>query len=387
MNEIKVYISLKEAEELIFNSCLIVREDRFDVKRAQGLLGISLYLNGNMLSNHGVNKLILFSAINYFEVPENDKNLFINHYRIPLGLLKTSGRKVRDVSKNEMAIDDYVYNFDGYVQLRNGLFSMMHKVYENISNNQLRQSLMNTFKEFNFLSELKKKLLHELIKESKFPILTVKVDKFVTDNFFRVTWWGKFIVENYIPKLNIKDEKDVISIRKWLRGFLEFNDFDNLNKNINTIPEELKAEIDFLLGYYLAAFYKESFNSENNFFDDLYNLIHYENKDEVLSWVSFFTSIFKENEQAIYFVKALKEESFKIEKLAFELSTNNLEISMDSVYDFNIINLEESCLLSEFLELKHGVNNQKPTLIKITQARNVFKNNFFKEELLKLVLI
>lgn len=384
MSEIKVYISLKEAEELIFNRCLVIREDRFDVKRAQGLLSICLFIDGEMLTNHSENKLVLFSAINCFEIPENDENLFINHYRIPLGLVKTNVRKVRDISKNEMPIDDYGYSFNGYLQLRNGLFSILHKVYEKTSNNQVRQTYINTLKEFNSLSELKRKLLIELLKDSKFPILTVKVDKFVTDNFFRVTWWGKFIVENYLPKLNIEDEKDVTYIRKWLRGFLEFNNFDILNKNINTIPEELKAEIDFLLGYYLAAFYKESLNSEKNFFDDLYNLIHYENKDEVFSWVSFFTSIFKENDQAIYFVKSLRQDVFKIEKLAFELSLNKLEISIDNNFDFFIRNKEESQLISEFLELKYGVYDQNPKLIEINEAKSVFKNNFFEEELYKI---
>ena len=384
MNEIKVYISLKEAEELIFNRCLVVREGRFDITRAQGLFSICLFIYGDMLSNHGGSKLILFSAINYFEIPENDENLFINHYRIPLGLIKTNGRKVRDVSKNEIPIDDYGYNFDGYVQLRNGLFSILHRVYELNSNHQYRQTSIQTLKEFNSLSELKRKLLIELLKDSKFPILTVKVDKFVTDNFFRVTWWGKFIVENYLPKLNVEDEEDIVSIRKWLRGFLEFDNFDVLNEKLNTIPIELKMEMDFLLGYYLASFYKETFSADNNFFDKLYSLIHYENKDKMLSWVSFFTSIFKENEQALYFVKSLKEDSFKIEKLAFELAGNKLEIEIDNNYDFLFKDIEESQLISEYLELKHGVHEKNPILIKRNEARNVFKNNFFKEELYKI---
>jgi hypothetical protein len=384
MSEIKVYISLKEAEELIFNRCLVIREDRFDVKRAQGLLSICLFIDGEMLTNHSENKLVLFSAINCFDIPEEEKNLFINHYRIPLGLIKLSERKVRDISKNQMPIDDYGFSFDGYVQIRKGLFSILYRVYEKKSNNQFRKSSIQTLKGFNSLSELKRKLLNEILKDSKFPILTVKVDKFVTDNFFRVTWWGKFIVENYLPKLNIEDEKDIISIRKWLRGFLEFNNFDVLNKNLNTIPIELKMEIDFLLGYYLASFYKESFNLEDNFFDKLYNLIHYENKDEMFSWVSFFTSVFKENDQAIYFVKSLREDVFKIEKLAFELSLNKLEISIDNNFDFFIRNKEESQLISEFLELKYGVYDQNPKLIEINEAKSVFKNNFFEEELYKI---
>jgi hypothetical protein len=384
MNEIKVYISLKEAEELIFNRCLIVREGRFDITRAQGLFSICLFIDGDMLSSHGDNKLILFSAINCFEIPENDENLFINHYRIPLGLVKTSGRKVRDVSKNEMAIDDYGYNFDGYVQLRNGLLSILQKIYKKTTNLQYRETSINTLKEFNILSGIKRKLLIELLKDTKFPILTVKVDKFVSDNFFRVTWWGKFIVDNYLPELNIDNEEKIISIRKWLRSFLEFNDFDILNKNINTIPEELKNEIDFLLGYYLASFYKESFDSEKSFLDDLYNLIHYENKDEVFSWISFFTSIFKDNTKTIYFVKALREDVLKIEKLAFELSINKLEIEIDSNYDFILNKIDESQLISEYLGLKHGVSDKNPILIKKTEAKRVFKNNLFEEELNKI---
>jgi hypothetical protein len=384
MNEIKVYVSLKEAEELIFNRCLILREGRFDIARAQGLLSICLFLNGNMLSNHGENKLILFTAINYFEIPENDENLFINHYRIPLGLVKTSGRKVRDVSKNEMTIDDYGYKFDGYVELRNGLLSILQKIYEKTTNLQYRETSINTLNEFNVLSEIKRKLLIELLKDTKFPTLAVKVDKFVSDNFFRVTWWGKFVVDNYLPKLNIDGEEKIIAIRKWLRSFLKFNDFDVLNKNINTIPEELKNEIDFLLGYYLASFYKESFDTEKKFLDDLYNLIHYENKDVVFSWISFFNSFYMDNTKTAYFVKALREDVLKIEKVAFELSINKLEIEIDNNYDFILNKIDESQLISEYLELKHGVSDKNPILIKKTEAKRVFKNNFFDEELIKV---
>lgn len=384
MDEIKVLISLKETEELIFKGCLILREKRFDFIKPKELLSVRLFIDGGKLINHSGNKLILFSAINYFEIPENDKNLFINHYQIPLGFIKTKDRKVRDVTKNEMPRDYCGYNFDGYVQLRKGLLSVLYRIYEKKSNNQFRQSFIATLKEFNALSELKRKLLIELLKDSKFPILKVKVDKFVTDNFFRVTWWGKFIVDNYLPKLNIEDEKDIISIKKWLRGFLELNNFDVLNENLNTTPAELKMEMDFLLGYYLASFYKESFNTNNNFFEELYNLIHYENKDEVFSWISFFTSIFKENDQAKYFIKSLKEDVFKIEKLAFELSFKKLEIEIDNNFDFFVRNIEESKLISEFLELKHGFNYKSPRLIKITEAKNVFKNNFFEEELYKI---
>ncbi|SNR32498.1 hypothetical protein SAMN06265371_101279 [Lutibacter agarilyticus] len=386
MTEIKVYISLKEAEELIFNRCLVLRENRLNIKRAQALLSICLFVDKNMLSNYNGNHLILFTAVNCFDIPENEENLFINHYKLPQGLIKLSERKVRDTFKNQMILDEYEYDFNDYVKMRNGLLGIFYHNFSNSSGGKFKLKTIKVLQEFNSLSGIRRKLMLELLKESKFPILNVKVDKFVTDNFFRVTWWGKFIVDNYIPSLNINCDEDVIAIKKWLREFLQFDSIDILNNNLASVPLELELEIDFLLGYYLASIHIESFNAENDFFEKLYQQINYDNKDELFCWVAFFISIFNQNILSVYFIKSLRKDVFNIEKLAFELSQNNFEMPFDKSYDFSLKDVEQVKLISEFLELKHGRFNQTPQLIKSKDAKNVFKNNFFEEQFKKIGL-
>jgi hypothetical protein len=383
METTKIYISLKETEELIFNRCLVFSINRLEVKRAQGLMSIAFEIEKSKLIEFENNYVVLFSAVRSFEIPEKEQNLFLNHYRLPLGLLEYSTRIVRDSSNENSVFDEQSieYNPKRYLQLRNGLIGIFEKGYVNINNAEFILSAKSVINQFYSLSKFKQELLVSLFEQSKFPLLTVKMDKFVTDNFYRVTWWGKFIVDNYLNKLDNKTPEEIDVIKKWLRGFLHFDSIAQINQLLNNIPEELKDEIDFILGYYFASVYFEYFQSDKNFLNKLISEIRYNDIYSLQCWISFFKSLFDENKIYLYFVKSLSDEIFEIEKMTFDLSNNNFKFSLDNRYEFNFKEINKEKLIQDYLSLKFGGNNHNPQIIASNKTKSLFINNLSRENL------
>lgn len=381
----KVYISLKESEDLIFDKSLTVPKNRLDIQRAQDLLSVNIVVDPGDLLEESNQYLILFSAIKIFDIPEDEINLFVNHYRVPTGLINTIGRKVRDHSKRKNTLP-FVENEDSrqinnYLRLRNAMAGMLHYNYEMYAANHEEYDVHSVLNAFTELSEIKKLLLLRLFEEERIPIFKVNVDKFVTEHYYRIVWWGKFISDNYLKKLNVKNEEDLKNPRLWLKGFLEFENIDRLNKQLIQVPDELKEEINFLLGYYFAAIKFESFHLENNYFMELYEEITYEHKNELFYWISFFTSFFNPGISQIYFIDSLRQEVLGLEKLAYELTQNELQLGTSEKTNFGFKEIERSTLIAEFDQLKNGRNKKPPQLIKASDAKIVFQNELFIDNL------
>jgi len=383
MAEIKVYISLKEAEGLVFKRFLLLDKERFNVKKAQGLYSILLLVEKGMRLDFESKYLILFSAVNYFDIPENEKTLFTNHYKVPLGLIKLSNRLVKDDLSGQYTISDNNYSFTNYIQIRNGLLGVFHLSYSKASQEKFKNKSIKVLNEFNSLSEIRRKLLQELLTDFKFPVLAVKTNRLVTDTLFRVVWWGKFIVDSYLPSLNINNEESK-AIKTWIKNFFNFDKINLINKNLATVPEGLGMDIDFLLGYYFASCYSEFFNEDSDFLDKLFNDIEYNNKEELFCWISFFTSMMNQNVSSIYFVKSLRNDILNIENIAIELSQNNFELPIEKDYEFSLRNINKEELILEYVQLKYGGNKKAVKLISSQEAKNVFTNNLFKSGLQKV---
>ncbi|MEC5167242.1 uncharacterized protein YdcH (DUF465 family) [Flavobacterium sp. PL11] len=380
----EIYISLKEAENLIFSRCLILSKNRLDVKRAQGLLSVNITIEEDKLLDFESNNIVLFSAVQSFEIPDKELNLFINHYRVPMGLLKLNSRKIRDTSDSKEVFNERNtdYNPQKYLRLRNGLTGICNLGYSKIANLELVNTGEKILNEFTSLSDFRKKMLLQLTNETKFPLLTVKVDKFVTDTFFRITWWGKFSIDNYVNQLGNSNAEEVELIKKWFRGFLQFDDLKHTNQLLSQIPEALNDEIDFILGYYFAAVYSESFQAESDFLDKLNTEIKFIRQDNLNYWISFFKSLFDEKMGYLYFVKSIDKELFKIEKLALELTSSDFENSQK--VDFKFIKVDDQELLSAFLSLREGGDNHNPLVIKNEDANTIFNNNLSPTNIKKI---
>lgn len=377
----KIYISLKEAENLIFHKCLIIPKNRLDIKRAQGLFSINFSIDETKLLDYDTKYAILFSSVLFFEIPEKELNLFINHYKLPLGLIELSPREIRDTNENQNLFSEINenYNPNKYLQLRNGLIGVCNLGYSYIGNDAFIKEGEKLLNDFFSLSILQKKLLIELSNELEFPLFKVKVDKFVIDTFFRITWWGKFIAENHLNKLENQDAIEIDSAKKWLKDFFYLKDVKEINLQLNKIPSLLNDDKDFLLGYYFAALYFETLQSERKTLNDIYKNIEYSNKNILMYWITFFQSFFDVSVRNLYFIKPVNSEIFKLEKLAFELINNDFENA--HIDNFNFIKAENKELLSCFLSLKEGGTNHNPKVINLSEAKDVFKNNFSEDNL------
>lgn len=383
--EKKIYVTLKEVENLIFNKYLEVEKERLEIGRAQGLFGIDLNLNLEDLIQKEDKLVILFSAITRIGIPQNDERLFIRHYKVPAGLLALEGRNIRDQSKEEIPFPEQEKEeqkeLKDYKQLRHGMVGMVYNAYQMKTVGLDQNSMVKALQDVAALSPLKRQLLTTLLEYDEIPILEVRMDKIVTNHFFRVVWWAKFIKDHYLDTLNLKDEVREKSISYWLRGFLEFDNIEHLNKQLAETPDELRGEIDFLLGYYFAVVNFESYSYTNDFIQTLYERINYEFKDELFNWISFFISFYTPTTNRIYFVESLRESIFEIEKLAYGLAVNSMEINDEFSFHYELKQLEKVALITEYGFLINGSSRVAPRLVKENEVKEVFRNQFFQDNL------
>jgi hypothetical protein len=177
MKDLKIYISLKEAENLIFNRILDLSKERLVVHRAKGLFSVSININEDDLIEHNSKIIILFSAIQLFEVLEKDRNLFLNHLKIPEGLLLVSKSRemVRDEDrKAELFDDNSQYDIKKYTLLRNGGIGLYNLTCELSETKDLFAAVQSVFHSIFEVSKFKESLLTGLLYTGKFPIKEVK---------------------------------------------------------------------------------------------------------------------------------------------------------------------------------------------------------------------
>src|SRR5690606_18737932 len=101
-----------------------------------------------------------------------------------------------------------------------------------------------------------------------YPVLKIKTAEFVTDNYFRVVWWAKRIVDTYAGSLSDRPE-ELDNLKKWVKEFFQYKDLNLINQQVSAAPKILKPEINFLAGYFFASAYYETFISEENYTETL----------------------------------------------------------------------------------------------------------------------
>ena len=96
----KIYLSLEEIELLIFKKMIWISPTRLSIKRAQGAYSVALMIDEQYLHLNNDTVIVFMSSVHKFEIAEADKNVFLNNYQLPLGLLLLKNRKVRDIAQN-----------------------------------------------------------------------------------------------------------------------------------------------------------------------------------------------------------------------------------------------------------------------------------------------
>src|SRR5690554_1067893 len=100
----KIYISLKETESLILNKYLTIPKNRLQIQRAQAKFSVNIYVKKENLLVKDESYIVLFSTVEKFEIPKKEELLFLNHYRVPSGMISTEDRMVRDTKKEEYTL-------------------------------------------------------------------------------------------------------------------------------------------------------------------------------------------------------------------------------------------------------------------------------------------
>lgn len=320
----KIYLSLSEAERLIFQKMLVVELNRLkNIKRRQAEFSVIVTLSEETLVMNNEWVFILASSVNSYDVVEKDLSIFVNQCKLPRGMLTCSDASVRDMDAEEIlkkhaddSVRDFGFDIDQYTFIRRALVGMFSESLddENITHGLIVSQINNC----QIITEFEKKLLKAVLDERGYPRLEAKVNGYKADEFFNWVWLGKF-VKDYLEQEGSSSD-DVDLVRGWMRQ-LSTEDFniralDGLLQNAPVSIHHIQASV---IGYYIA-FVKinESVltllkNLETLKKDtELCNAIYY--------WFRFFVCIFKEELDYIYPVEEIRSDFLILELIAVQLS-------------------------------------------------------------------
>ena len=328
----KVYITLLEAENLIFNKMLEVESSRIESEenedkqtKAKKNYKIKINFDDQNLFLRSENlRIIVISAVNKFEIPKDDKSIFINHYKVPHGLVETAERQFKDPPNNErtgeLPLDGSSSDADGrlnvehYKHIRRALLHVFYEVLQKKNKPVFCQSILKAMNALVSLDGFERALVLNVIDAKCFPTLNVHTDGFKPDAYFNWAWWGKFTRDHYLDKINISNEATLES-RTWMKQFdpTSFK-FDDLSSMLASIPVKLKAISAVLVGYYLAFFMKSEAAIER--FQDKDIEENNEEWSEITFWTLFFKGLFHESTDYLYATEVVAEQFREIDKRA-----------------------------------------------------------------------
>lgn len=340
----KIFISLKEAESLIFNKMVAIPSSRLiEVKKRGGNYSIIPELDHSkvfVLKNH----IIIFSsAVKNFDIPKDDFNLFRNHYRVPVGLLSTSDVKFKDVKKvtvkNEVtgnlgySFDEekFDFNLNDFTLLRNALFSSFLSSLKN-------DSALDVFKESSLFianDDIAYKALQphmvirDFVKVQKEGNYSVVVERF--RGVLAAVWAAAKIQETNL-------QKDIL--QKWIKDIIDSNPTNTTDFCEKLIlcdicfPKDWEGYKTFIYVLTYLSFGKEDLlEIRKGFPKDLAEKLQI-NFAEVQFWNSFFYGLFSDKVANIYLIESLREWQFFIELLSF-CKANNIALASLDKFSFD----------------------------------------------------
>ena len=384
MRELSIYLSLKEVEDLIFNRILEIPSQRLQIKKAQGLLSVSVKLNEDLLIQRNSNSIILFSAIRKFEAPEKEKTLFSLHYKIPEGLVTLlSSRMVRDGFNNEPNLFDETkdsFPKKEFLYLRNGCVGMYNLTCTFHKDQNILESVKTVLKLIFEGSSFRDSLFSGLLTNVGFPTKEVQTEKFVTERYFRAGWLLTMLKENILNISENKDQGKVEEAKKWMRDLLEIDDMSVIYNCLKNIPEVFQDEIDCILGYYFAVTRFEEYKSDKNSFIHFINNLDYAKKEDLLSWAIFFLSINDDEIPYLYFSPLIQNDIYEIESNVYHFLTSKEKVSLTKLANINRSFSKED-LIKDYLSLKKGLTNVCPEIIKENQIETKLSSSLTREKL------
>ncbi len=377
----KIYISLQESESLIFQKILIINKERPQlITRRRDIYSVLLGILPEKIVEQD-DKLIIFSSIvDFFEIPEKEEILFLNHYNVPYGKIKTIDRDVRDENPNLLSTLEEKQEQElpaYYLPIRNSLLNMYKIVVEGAVPEKVGLETINSF---SGLSEFRKRFLKEILKTGFFPLERITTPEFRPDQFFRFTWWVKFLQDSIL--LSHKDEmgeEEYSANKKWFAGFMDPQDSKKISASLDKRPKFYEKDWSFFFGYYIAAVNFEIANQEDPlaYYESYIKKIEFSLGEEVKLWALFFHSLFDEDLISLYFINGVQEQVLKIEKLGYNFDKTDIEEELEVEY----VQLSKDQQISQYIELTEGEVKTAPTLVSPNELKSIFENNLFENNL------
>lgn len=341
----KILLSLPEVESLIFHKIVILPFSRLSVLNIRDNLSVWVHLNDKKIVKKDNIIIILFSAVQLFDIPVKDFNLFKNHYRIPLGLLKTSARNVKDIEKKSLE-GEVQTSFDFKEEESSDSFNL--KTY-----NKFRNALLGAFIS-SVTSESKFLTFKELVTDiENVPLVYDTIAPHIQlGDFIKKEIPGNYSLgfERLIGVLTtIKDAViksdlayDKASLGLWLKNMLSSKPTDSESLIASLIlcdinfPEDWEGYKAFFYSLCYFAFNKEEIMNTKV---GLPNVIAEKlsiNVSEVQFWNTFFMGIFSERINNLYLVNSLRKLQFYLEFLSYKKVYTSLANDLE-VFDQPII--------------------------------------------------
>lgn len=317
---IKLYITLSEAEKLIFEKILVVDESRQKVNRAQAMYSIALYINENRIIKAGTKLIIVSSAIEKYEIPESDEALFLNTYKLPKGLIDTKRRKFKDISAEQepeliAQESDPIIDTSLYTPLRNAFIKIYLEATNSKSKNTTTSLLLKNLKNIDKLKSFELKLIDEIVSNKSFPKIVKKTGTFQSDSFFCWIWWGKFISDQLVKTQADLSQEQAQEHSLWLKS-LDPDQEVELTSLCKTIPKLFVPYSNIIIGYYLA-FTREEQDISIHSIEQLSDLDSF---SDIAFWYFLFSYVFNEELTSIFPISLVREQFSYIEENAFALN-------------------------------------------------------------------
>ena len=377
----KIYLSHDEVEQLIFKKMLWISTQRLEIKRAQGLYSVALMVDEQDLHFNNDTVIVFMSSVHKFEIAEADKNLFLNHYYLPLGLLLLKKRKVRDIAQNssELQSTTHINNIElsdkvnSYTAIRRAFINLFHVAIKSRDGEScLVAKYMSYLNAFENLTQFQHKLILAVLNYKKLPeeIVSIKNKSFSSTSFYQWVWWGKFLVDNLLNEgLN---EIQLGEHKNWLKNF-DPDSFQGVDSAVLNVPFKFEPGFPIIFGYYLAINNNLDLTEENHdSTESKLKQLNAEYNEEIFFWKQFFQSLFLDQIDYVYPIKKIQYEFYKMEMNAYKITydKNNLDdlISLHPIY------LPENSLdtfVKSYHALKDGIDDNEVNIASMEQIHEI----------------
>jgi len=385
MSTQKIYLTNHEIENLCFLKFVLIPMKRLEIRRAQGSYNYAIKLD----AKHILPKpdlVILFSSVEQIEIPDIELSLLKHQFKIPIGLLSTVQRKVKDTPKKQQSqLDDLgdtgkiEWQKDKlsvqYVSIRRSLIQLLLYGYKNTTYQESIEVFVNNF---NALSGFPRNLIEVITDQKQYPKLVVK-GSLNSAEFFMYTWWGKFIIDQVLEPQKDQIEPGVYTGHKrWFKNF-DLNDVSRNCTNIQTIPKLYEEYLPVIFGYFFAFMAIDDTGGNvigESIKECLSDVRDKDLKKEVLLWGIFFQNLFVEEVDYIFANPLVKRDFLTMESIAYNFSryihNEGLEFTCN---DFKYSNVNSDQLVEKYFEIAEGKKGKKPINLHENDLRIPFEKS------------